>query len=387
MLHQSITNMSRFSKLIIFAAAMMVFAACGNKAKIEGVVADAPSSEVIVKLLNINQYQVLDTLKTDASGKFSYKVDVKKGQPEFIFVFYKDVKVASLLLEAGDKVSVSADTLGRFTVEGSEESVKLAQVEKDYADALIKLSDLSSILMTATGAEADAAKRQLGQEYINYYRSRVRYVMENSKSLTVVPVLFQNFGSDLPVFGQSTDAIQFTNVADSLEMVYPDSRYVKALRAEAKRRMDYMELETRLNSAEEIGYPDIVLPDVNANKIRLSEVDSKVVMLFFWSSADASQKMFNLDFLKSVYEDYHQKGLEIYQVSLDVDKAAWARVVKEQKLPWINVCDSRGSASPYVLTYNIGSLPAVYVISDGELVDGEMSTEKSFRRRLDQLLK
>ena len=330
---------------------------------------------------------MLDTLKTDASGKFSYKVDVKKGQPEFIFVFYKDVKVASLLLEAGDKVSVSADTLGRFTVEGSEESVKLAQVEKDYADALIKLSDLSSILMTATGAEADAAKRQLGQEYINYYRSRVRYVMENSKSLTVVPVLFQNFGSDLPVFGQSTDAIQFTNVADSLEMVYPDSRYVKALRTEAKRRMDYMELETRLNSAEEIGYPDIVLPDVNANKIRLSEVDSKVVMLFFWSSADASQKMFNLDFLKSVYEDYHRKGLEIYQVSLDVDKAAWARVVKEQKLPWINVCDSRGSASPYVLTYNIGSLPAVYVISDGELVDGEMSTEKSFRRRLEQLLK
>jgi peroxiredoxin len=379
--------MSRFSKLIIFAAAMMVFAACGNKAKIEGVVADAPSSEVIVKLLNINQYQVLDTLKTDASGKFSYKVDVKNGQPEFIFVFYKDVKVASLLLEAGDKVSVSADTLGRFTVEGSEESVKLAQVEKDYADALIKLSDLSSKLMTATGAEADAAKRQMGQEYINYYRSRVRYVMENSKSLTVVPVLFQNFGSDLPVFGQSTDAIQFTNVADSLEMVYPDSRYVKALRAEAKRRMDYMELETRLNSAEEIGYPDIVLPDVNANKIRLSEVDSKVVMLFFWSSADASQKMFNLDFLKSVYDDYHKKGLEIYQVSLDVDKAAWARVVKEQKLPWINVCDSRGSASPYVLTYNIGSLPAVYVISDGELVDGEMSTEKSFRRRLEQLLK
>ncbi len=379
--------MSRFNKVIIFAAAMMVFAACGSKAKIEGVVADAPSSEVIVKLLNINQYQVLDTLTTDASGKFSYKVDVKKGQPEFVYVFYKDTKVASLLLEAGDKVSVSTDTLGKFTVEGSEESVKLAQVEKDYADALLKLSNLSSKLMTATGAEADAAKRQIGQEYINYYRSRVRYVMENSKSLTVVPVLFQNFGSDLPVFGQSTDAIQFTNVADSLEMVYPDSRYVKALRTEAKRRMDYMEIETRLNSAAEIGYPDIVLPDVNANKVRLSDVDAKVIVLFFWSSADASQKMFNLDFLKSVYEDYHKKGLEIYQVSLDVDKAAWARVVKEQKLPWINVCDSRGADSPYVLTYNIGSVPAAFVIADGELVDGEMSTEKSFRRRLEQLLR
>jgi peroxiredoxin len=379
--------MSRFSKIIIFAAAMVAAAACSSNARIEGELAGAPSSEVVVKLLNINHYEVLDTVKTDAAGKFSYKAEIAKGQPEFIYVFYKDTKVASLLLEAGDKVSVTADTLGTYEVAGSEESLKLAQIEKEYTEALARLTALSAQSMTTKGAEYDEIRRQIGQEYINYYRSRVKYVMENSKSLTAVPVLFQNFGSDLPVFGQSTDAIQFTNVADSLEMVYPDSRYVKALRTEAKRRMDYMELETRLNSAEEIGYPDIVLPDVNANKIRLSEVDSKVVMLFFWSSADASQKMFNLDFLKSAYEDYHKKGLEIYQVSLDVDKAAWARVVKEQKLPWINVCDSRGSASPYVLTYNIGSLPAVYVISDGELVDGEMSTEKSFRRRLDQLLK
>ena len=366
---------------------MMAAAACGSNARIEGEVSDAPSSEVIVKLLNINHYEVLDTVKTNTSGKFSYKVDIKKGQPEFIYVFYKDTKIASLLLEAGDKVSVVADTLGTYTVEGSEESVKLAQIEKEYADALVRLTDLSSKAMTSTGAEADAARRQVSQEYISYYRSRVKYVMENGNSLTVVPVLFQNFGSDLPVFAQSTDAIHFLNVSDSLELIYPDSRYVKALRAEAKRRQDYMEIQTRLNSAESIGYPDIELPDVNANKIRLSEVDAKVVIVFFWSSADATQKMFNLDFLKGVYDDYHKKGLEIYQVSLDPDKALWAKTVKGQNLPWISVCDSRGSASPYALLYNLSTLPSVFVIADGELVDGEMSTEKSFRRRLEQLLK
>ena len=366
---------------------MMAAVACGSNARIEGEVSDAPSSEVIVKLLNINHYEVLDTVRTDASGKFSYKVDVEKGQPEFIYVFYKDTKIASLLLEAGDKVSVAADTLGTYTVEGSEESVKLAQVEKEYADALVHLTDLSSKAITATGAEADAARRQVSQEYINYYRSRVKYVMENSKSLTVVPVLFQNFGSDLPVFAQSTDALHFLSLSDSLELVYPDSRYVKALRVEAKRRQDFMEIQSRLNSAETIGYPDIELPDINANKVRLSDVDAKVVIIFFWSSADATQKMFNLDFLKGVYDDYHKKGLEIYQVSLDPDKALWAKTVKGQNLPWINVCDSRGSASPYAALYNITSVPAVFVIADGELVDGEMSTEKSFRRRLEQLLK
>ena len=68
-------------------------AACTPTAKIDGAIEDAPSSEVIVKLLNVNRYEVLDTVSTDASGRFSYKVDVEKGQPEFVYVFYKDTKV------------------------------------------------------------------------------------------------------------------------------------------------------------------------------------------------------------------------------------------------------------------------------------------------------
>jgi peroxiredoxin len=379
--------MSRLSKIIVFAAAMMAVAACSHNARIEGELSGAPTSEVIVKLLNVNHYDILDTLKTDANGKFSYKVEVQEGQPEFVYLFYKDTKIASVLVEAGDKVSVTADTLGTYTVEGSAESVKLAQVEKEYADAFARLSDLSSQALTAKGEAADELRRQLAQEYINYYRSRVRYVMENSKSLTVVPVLFQSFGPELPVFAQSTDAIHFSSLSDSLELVYPESKYVKALRAEAKKRQNYLDIEIQLNNAEVIGYPDIELPDVNANKIKLSQVDAKVVIVFFWSAADAAQKMFNLDFLKGVYEDYHKKGLEIYQVALDPDKATWAKTVKGQNLPWINVCDSRGKASPYVGLYNIPSVPAAFIIADGELVDGEMATEKSFRKRIEQLLK
>lgn len=379
--------MSRFSKIVICAAAMIAAVACSSKASIEGTLSDAPSSEVVVKLLNVNYYEVLDTVKTDAAGRFSYKAEIAEGQPEFIYVFYKDAKVASLLLEAGDKVTVTADTLGNYSVEGSEESLKLAQVEKTYADALVKLSTLSDLALTAEGKELENIRKQMGQEYINYYRNSVKYVMQNSKSLTVVPVFFQNFGSDLPVFAQSTDAIQFSAISDSLETVYPESKYVKALRNEAKRRQNLMELEARLNSAESVGYPDIELPDVNASKVKLSEVDAKVTLIFFWNPSDAGQKMFNLDFLKNIYEDYHKKGFEIYQVALDPDKALWARVVKEQKLPWINVCDSRGSASPYALLYNISSVPAAFVIADGELVDGDMVTEKAFRKRIEQLLK
>lgn len=378
-------NMSRFSKSVIFLATAALIAACTPAARIDGTIGTAPSSEVIVKLLDVNRYEILDTVTTDAAGKFSYKVEVEKGQPEFVYVFYKDTKVASLLLAAGDKVAVSADTLGNYTVEGSEESQKLAQVEKDYAAALGRLNDIALRMEAASGAEADELRRALGKEYVEYYRSCVRYILQNSKSLTVVPVLYQNFGADLPVFAQTTDAIHFVNVSDSLATVYPDSKYVKALKKEAERRRNFLELESYFQNAETIGYPDIELPDINAKKVKLSEVDSKVIMIYFWTAGNAGQKMFNLDVLQSLYNDYHKKGFEIYQVSLDVDKTSWAQVVKQQNLPWINVCDSRGADSPYVRTYNIGAVPAVFIIADGELVDGEVTDEKSLRKLLDKL--
>ena len=381
-------NMSRFSKIFSFVAAMAALVSCGSNARIDGTLTDAASSEVIVKLLESNRYEVLDTVKTDASGHFSYKVDVTEGQPEFVYIFYKDKKIASLLLEAGDKVGVVSDTLGHVTFEGSEESVKLAEVEKAYAAALAEFEDIALLMSAATDqADFDRLAKNMSDAYVAYYRDRVRYIMENSKSLTVIPVFYQSLGENLPLFSQNTDAILFMNIADSLETVYPESKYVKALRRDAQARFGYLELQERIVNAKEVGYPEIELPDLEGKMRKLSDMQSRVVIVCFWSAAQAQQNMFNIEFFKPLYEQYHSKGLDIYQVSLDVDKTLWATTVRGQELPWTNVCDSRGVQSPYVSLYNLTAVPAAFIIADGELVDGKIVDEASLRKLLDDILK
>ena len=378
--------MSRFSKIILAAAAVLGLAACSHTAKVKGVVSDAPSSEVIVKLLNVNQYQVIDTIKTDAAGKFACKVEVAKGQPEFVYLFHGDRKIASLLLEAGDKVSVRTDTLGACTVEGSEESLKLASVEADFAEAKASMKSLSEKVLSADASEAAALREQLSKAYVDYYRSRVMYVMHNSRSLTVVPVLFQQLTEALPVFGQTTDAFHFASAADTLEMVYPDSKYVKALRKEAQARVSQLELLSKLSSAKQVNFLDIELPDNKAMKIKLSDVHKKVTLVYFWTASDAAQKMFNLDVLAPVYEKYHDKGFEIYQVSLDVDNGLWARVVREQKLPWINVSDISAGASRYVLAYNLTKLPSAFLIGGDGMSGAKISDAASLSAAIEKAL-
>ena len=395
--------MSRVSKFISVVAIAFAAMSCGgskentaDKANIDGVLAGAPSSEVVLSVLELDQISVLDTLMTDEAGKFSYEVEVSEGDPEFVYVYADGRKIASLIVDAGDKVSFTVAEDGEVAIEGSEESVKLIQVEREHAQMNALFASLAAELETATGAKAQQLTEQMGKEYRAYNRKSVKYVMENSHSLTAIPVLYRNLGS-LPVFALHTDAVLFNAIADSLETVYPDSKFVKSLRADAVNRFDDLKLVERLSDAEEVGYLDIELPGLDGKNKKLSEVDSKVVLLYFWSAADPQQNMFNVEVLKKLYNDYHHRGFDIYQVSLDVDKVQWATTVMGQNLPWTNVCDIRGAASEYVTLYNllyqtedgnIGiAVPAAFVINDGELVDGEIVDEASFRKLLDKLLK
>ena len=231
-------------------------------------------------------------------------------------------------------------------------------MEQDYT---VFLRDMNRILDNEYNPDAALSRR-----YVSYYRDRMAYVMGNPQSLTVVPVLFQQVNPTFQVFGQPTDGIVFQTVCDSLKKVYPESRYVKALENEAKRRISLMQLNSKLQDAREVGFIDINLPGMDGKNIALSEVEAKVTMVYFWQ-ATAQQKMFNLDALVPLYEQFHDKGFEVYAVSLDSDKASWAAAVKNQQLPWVNVCDTRGAQSPYVASYGIGSLPMVWLICDGSV--------------------
>ncbi len=363
-------NMKRLYRIAAVAFLAIAAVSCSRSAHISGVVQDAPHKDVIVRLLDVSTLKDIDTLKTDAKGRYRYNVKLDKGQPEFIYLYYKDTKIASLLLQRGDKVNVISDTVGTYSVKGSEETDKLSEIETSEADfnnkyfsLLAKLSDLDQ-----SSAEATSVKHELTSMYISYYREKVRYVIENSHSLTSIPVLYQTVGNGIPVFGQTTDALHFRNVYDSLMTVYPESRYVKALGEEAKRRQQILTMGARIGNAEESGFPDIELADTKGNKVKLSSLRAKVVMIYFWDSSDAAQKMFNLDVMKPLYADFHSKGFDIYSVSLSTDKAAWASVVKGQNLPWTNVCDGLGMASPVIGLYNVSALPNVYFIVDGEIV-------------------
>ncbi|MGN1215359.1 MAG: DUF4369 domain-containing protein, partial [Candidatus Cryptobacteroides sp.] len=286
--------MKIFRHLLYASVILALATSCADNAQIKGVLSDAPHTDVVVKQLTGSSFNVLDTLTTDADGAYSYKMPVAKGQPEFVYLYKGDTRIASLILLSGDKVRIVSDTLGKYSVEGSEESARLQEVETEFSAFMGR--------MNAAAMVGDNAA--LSREYVEYYRSKVAYVVGNPGSLSCIPVLFQKINENFPVFSQNTDALHFQSVHDALSKEYPDSKWVGVLAEEAKRRSNLLSLNMQLKDIEALGFPDLNLPSVDGTPVRLSEVDAKVILVYFWTASDAAQKMFNQDVLIPVYNDF-----------------------------------------------------------------------------------
>lgn len=379
-------------KIIILASVAATLFSCGPKesAVISLNVNGASDKEVVLSKLSVNKIGIVDTLKLNAEGSAKYKVNVGEQTPDFFYLSYNRKRIASLLLKGGDNVKVSVDTTGKnLVVEGSDESVLLEKIEQKVYDFTVKFDSLSYLLIDAVDAKndkrADELQRELGSLFIKYKRAAVADIMRNPYSMTNVNLLYQRLNENLPLFGDVNDIAYFKRVYDSLSVAYPKSVYVKSLEEEIGRFENLVAMNNKIKQANELAFPELSLPDTQSKVQKLSDMYGKPFILIFWSSAVAEQKMFNHE-LKELYSKYAPKGLGIYQVSVDVDKAMWATVVKEQQLPWINVCDGLGNASIAVNTYAVTTVPTMYVFDkNGNIVAKNLFTKAALDRELGKL--
>ena len=345
----------------------------------------------MVSRLAMNEIQVLDTVYT-SNGKVTCGVPVYAGSPEFIYLSYGNGENVSLLLQNREKVSVTADWAapGKVEIRGSEESVLMQEVDSVIKAFNAEFDRMASELAEAEErggqAEVTRLKRELGSVYVKCKQNAIKYVYSHPKSMSVIPVLYMKTSGGLPVFSQTTDAILMERVYDSLKTVYPASPYLVSLADEVSLRLNAMEIQNKMAAAEAVDFPEIVLNDVNGQQQSLTALKGKVIILMFWDASNVEQRVYNTD-LKILYERYHSRGLEVYQVGLNSDKTAWAMQVKEQGLPWISVCDPAAGASVGAMLYNITQLPSMYVISrDGSIQSRDVFDMRMLENEIRRLL-
>lgn len=109
--------------------------------------------------------------------------------------------------------------------------------------------------------------------------------------------------------------------------------------------------------------PDFTLADVNGNEVTMSSVKGKIKIIDFWASWCGPCRL-NNPALRKLYDEYHNKGLEIIGVSLDTDKTSWQKAIEKDGLIWINVSSLKGWKCETISLYSVSGVPSLFVLDE-----------------------
>lgn len=375
------------------ACAALILGGCNseNNVKLTGSLVGLKNHNVVLEQVTTAGSLFVDSVRTDKNGAFAFKFKTQKNEPEFYNLVANSQHVP-LIISPGENIEFRAggNISKDYEIKGSPDSERIKELNTIIAKAIDRI-DSMKVIFNAT--EDFEEKKNLTTEFIKtgvkLKQNYITFIVENSNSMAALYALYQVMPDGDVMFNQNSDLVYYRLVADSLNVKYPDAPHVKRLINDVKKMEANINLQSMLSygNLNESNYPDLNLPDMFGNNIRLSSVNNgKVVLLDFWVTVDPNAKMRNFE-IKKVYEKYHDKGFEVYQIALDLNKSAWVTAVQDSKLPWISVCDFKGANSPAARLYNVQKVLANYLINaKGEII-GKNLTDAELDKKLAELFK
>ena len=163
------------------------------------------------------------------------------------------------------------------------------------------------------------------------------------------------------------DVQVFAAVATSWDSFYPGAERGKNLHNIAIEGMKDVRIIASNNAQKNIdaskvsvsGIIDLPLYDNKGNLRHLTELKGKVVMLDFHLFQN-EQSTKRIMMLRDLYNKYHAKGFEIYQVSVDPNEHFWK--TQTAALPWISVHEEGGLEGQSLVKYNVQNIPTFFLI-------------------------
>lgn len=343
--------------------AMMLFAAvaCQKQAQwklnatIEGA---AEGDTVVLEASNPGGYwYALDTLTTGSDGSLTASQPAGL-YPDIFRLNYKGNYIY-FPIDSIEQLTLTT-TAERFATDyqlgGSTDAELITHVEKRLNDFLTKhkVADLDT---------AKTLKRELCGMVLGNTSSIVAFYIVN-KQIDGHRLFSLDNRQDLGMVGAVANSFSELRPND------PRTLYMKDLWLKNKGQFS-----TRRDTiaAEQISLIEIQALDVKGATQKLSDVAAKnkvVILNFINYGGDYSQGL-NLA-LRELYDVHHSAGLEIFQLGFSPDEFQWRMAAGNQ--PWVTVYN--GTTDRNIANYNVGGLPAAFIIKDGAIVERVENVEK-----------
>ena len=325
--------------------------------------------------INRKQNRIISEIPVDKNGNFKMDFNL---EPHIYTVNFDDKKKVTLAIDRGQQIEINGDANDWSTliVSGSADTAKLEEYEafrKKSLDSLVNSVRGEIEVLKEKNDPANYAEiAKLGAlEIENYARHKDELIdfvkNEMGTSIAVYPTSLRWDGDkNVPVL---------ENIAAEFEKAHPNLAVTQKINEKVK---------ILKNTSGGGTVTELNLPDKNGNKIALSSIKAKYILIDFWASWCPPCRR-ESKILAELYKKYNEKGFEIYGVSLDEDKDAWLKAIEMDERTWASVSTLQGYDTPEAFDYAVTSLPAKFIIdANGKIVAKNLHGEE-LREKIESL--
>lgn len=129
---------------------------------------------------------------------------------------------------------------------------------------------------------------------------------------------------------------------------------------------------------------EIAFAAADGSAVDVQKMKGKVVLLDFWASW-CGPCIASLPEVIKLYEDYHEKGLEILGINLDKDRKAMDGAIQKFRIPWKHYFDGKGWGNKYAIQYNVTGIPSMWLV-DKRGILRTMNARENLEDKVKELL-
>ncbi len=368
-------NMKKTFHNILFMAAVTCGALCAvsctqKKFHVDGTIANAKDSILYFENMGLNGPVALDSVRLGEDGAFAFS-EKATDAPEFYRLRIAG-QIINVSIDSTETVNVKArypDMASRYEVTGSDNCSRIKELTLMQMALQRQIQDIAQNLNLNSQTINDSL-----QKVLEAYKNKVKlnYIYKEPMKASSYFALFQTINAgdaSLLIFNpraSAEDVKVYAAVATSWDTYYPKAvrganlhniaiegmKDVRIIQNNQRRVLDASKLKAS-------GIIDVTLPDHHGVIRKLTDLKGKVVMLDFHVFA-SKQSTERIMALRELYNKYHDRGFEIYQVSLDPDEHFWK--TKTAALPWISVHADADAQNDVLVNYNVRSIPTYFII-------------------------
>lgn len=359
---------------VLLTAAVLLSCQSEKTFEVKGELSAAGDQTLYLEHRGLGGVELLDSVKLKENGKFAFK-EKAPVNPEF-YQLRVGSQVAVFAIDSIETLQVRGDAkdlASTLSIENSPVNEQIRQIDSQTRQVNIRISEAEK-KHTAKAIDDVAYLAELDSVLTAYKAEITKLILGNPSGAAAYYAVFQKVDGYL-IFDpyNKQDYAMFGAVATSWDRYYPGTPRSKHLydftmNALKTRRQQEQQVALLENApvVSGLSLPDIVLTEVNGEKITLSSQKGKVVVLDFTVYKSDFSPAHNME-LNKIYSQHKAKGLEIYQISFDSDEHFWKNAASN--LPWITVRDPQNVYSRLLSTYNVRDIPTAFVINrDGDVV-------------------